>query len=1246
MNGFVALAAVLAAVASDAGPVLDSMSFGKGEDPAVSVTRHADVQVVETAALSEEWVCRGRGKSYNLFNWRPKGWKPNANYTLVVKARSFAGENAFNALVMKRRPGGKVVEGFYPASGVMLGSGMREYRFPFRTDSCEPDSINFYKARPTDPDKGIDISSVKLLEGSETNLEILPIYRGGRGARGGGKMPVAGTEVGMRPNPYGRNRRHLKVLAVGYDARAIRTVQEAFAGLNAELDVIVGPSYGDVSLSGAEDFDLFYSDGDADRILDRLNGNGYGLYVILNRAAPLIGEKLSARIVANVEAGAGLLAYRNGRWGRLAKVIEPVLAGKWSSGDVFPDGAATLLKEGAFGKGRVTFVNAADARLRPPAETCGISDFPYQRFADMWMAKVFHRTAGAEGGAVASVRWVVSSGDGAGHAKGRSASVAEALAQAKNAVTTSGRHVVALRQEDADGFTVDCSFAAFDREGPSFAGFRAVSDSVSGDTPARFSVGIDAKGADVSAAWTLEDFSGRCLERGPVVSGAEFEVPVRALYTNLGILRLRLREGTVLRDSITAPVIARDRDAARTLRDFTVSIWPAGSLLSKDGTDEAERLLEEVGIRHSLLQLEWAPYLSLRHGLAIGGRPVGSYGMFGPHAQPSNVRTKGPVNTAKGRAEIAADAQRAASRSSRYGVVGASVCDEPGMVERNSVTEPDEQPENIAEYRRRMESKYGTIAAFNGRHGTSYGAFGEIAPAHLADARASGRFGEYVEWRNFNVDRWCEAIRLVSDTAKAEDPTMRLSLFNSFGQTAASGNDYWKLLTRAGLGHSQEYTEMVYFGDRPIYNFDEFYRSFRPDLRLWGFVGYGMSPGQIRFAPWWFAAHRYGGMTWFSTWTWEYQLFDMPTLALTKDAVELRDSLSASGLLDGLGALMLAYPWAKREIALYYSHESMLVSTALGTETRVNEVAADGPLHDYMFSRQGLTRTVEGLLYQHDFVAPEQVASGKLGEYRIVFLPRIVALSDAEVAALKAFAAKGGRIVADAMPGAYDELGMRRPQPPFGPDEVMVLGENFDERRPESRARVAAILREAKIRPALASPEAERLTGREAMHFTDGTNSLYVVLRMPGRSDDAVEQTFGFAEEGYAYDVRAGRFLGRKDGVSAAVPQADASCWSVCAGKTAGIGIDLPGEVVRGTDCRAVLRLRTEGGAAGTRLFRVRMVRPDGTSRFHLERRVLAPDGRGEFVFRMAFNDPAGTWSMRVTDVLTGVTTERKVELR
>ena len=34
-------------------------------------------------------------------------------------------------------------------------------------------------------------------------------------------------------------------------------------------------------------------------------------------------------------------------------------------------------------------------------------------------------------------------------------------------------------------------------------------------------------------------------------------------------------------------------------------------------------------------------------------------------------------------------------------------------------------------------------------------------------------------------------IKLMTDAGRAVDPALRKSLFNSFGQTAASGNDYW-----------------------------------------------------------------------------------------------------------------------------------------------------------------------------------------------------------------------------------------------------------------------------------------------------------------------------------------------------------------------------------------------------------------------------------------------------------------------
>ena len=40
---------------------------------------------------------------------------------------------------------------------------------------------------------------------------------------------------------------------------------------------------------------------------------------------------------------------------------------------------------------------------------------------------------------------------------------------------------------------------------------------------------------------------------------------------------------------------------------------------------------------------------------------------------------------------------------------------------------------------------------------------------------------------------------------------------------------------------------------------------------------------------------------------------------------------------------------------------------------------------------------------------------------------------------------------------------------------------------------------------------------------------------------------------------------------------------------------------------------------------------------------VIAPEGRGTHAFRLALNDPAGTWTFVLEDVATGTT--RKVDL-
>ena len=65
------------------------------------------------------------------------------------------------------------------------------------------------------------------------------------------------------------------------------------------------------------------------------------------------------------------------------------------------------------------------------------------------------------------------------------------------------------------------------------------------------------------------------------------------------------------------------------------------------------------------------------------------------------------------------------------------------------------------------------------------------------------------------------------------------------------------------------------------------------------------------------------------------------------------------------------------------------------------------------------------------WVFDNQLDSGSLADYRVLLLPNTACLSDAMIDRLKQFAARGGRIVATADAGWYDEWGQRRGQNPL-----------------------------------------------------------------------------------------------------------------------------------------------------------------------------------------------------------------------
>lgn len=1145
---------------------------------------------VETAPMSGVWILRTTGAVKVVLNRKIDDWKDGEEYTLVVKMRSVGEGSKLLAIQRYDAGGGRVGEGTYIAN-MAVDSEWHEYFLPFRTKAGKkPCAITFLKVDTGAAGTGLEVESMRLHRGRISSFELRRIGRPGR------QTPVKGTEIPVPVNRFGVAAKKIRALAIVKSVVNMREVLRIFEGTGCEVDIVC---------TTAKNQDVYTTDSEPETVLGRLKKGGYyDLYLVGRATAERIGEEMAKYIEADVRAGAGLYFSVNQSCGHFALALEE-------------------MKKSSLGAGRVEYVEKTPQTQAPPnsnrmfvtidpalLEDYGIG-FAYE---DLAFAQLAHK-------AIAIAR----------------GQTPKAASFEKMEERIDGKRHILKWDFNERGETAGFSYEATPLDGARLGKFRKEGESA-------FVEVLGGSGGE-EVRWKFEDFSGRVLAKGASKEReVEMPLPLGKLYTNLGVVRMELKKSGKTEDRRSEAVYVKGKDAKRLMDDYGVSMWPmAGATPFRDAM-AMYRVLEDVGFNSAFMPMSGldAYGVAYKSGMAVAGPYVvgGEYFSGSPKA---NDHVRYPVfNSAKARRNIEDLAVRRAKRMSRYGVLHTAFSDEATLGPPDQ--EVDSHPENVAEYRRRMEAKYGTIAEYNRRHSTGHESFADLGPVFVKEARKAGNVAEFVEWRNFNVDRWVEVIKLAVDTSKRINPDVKVSLDNSFGETAFSGNDYWKLLTKTGLDFSKEYTSMVHFGRDPFNVFDEYYRSFRPDMRVWGWTGYAYTRPRARFLPWWTAAHRYGGFSWFAATYWGINLVDMPSSAITLDAIELKESLDDSRMLKGLGKVLTLWPWAKNDIALYYSHDSAVVSTFLGKETRDKEMVYGGPFYDFSHSRLGAQFLVEDLLYQHDFVSAEQVAGGKLVKdgYKILIMPRIIAMSDAEVSAVKAFIAAGGKVVADELPGARDELGVLRRENPFSPEEMELFGCNFNDRDAGQRKRLLGILRSGNASCALRSEGIEGVFGREAMHFVSGGADVYLVLRMPGRSADDESQTFEFGRKGYLYDIRRRKLLGHCDRATVRVPADEAAAFASLTEKVEGIEIrGLPKKIVRGDVLRAGFEILSKDLSPRFMLHVELRHCGDESARFHFRRNIETAGGKAKLEFPTAFNDRKGKWALRVEEPLTGVSAEK-----
>ena len=324
---------------------------------------------------------------------------------------------------------------------------------------------------------------------------------------------------------------------------------------------------------------------------------------------------------------------------------------------------------------------------------------------------------------------------------------------------------------------------------------------------------------------------------------------------------------------------------------------------------------------------------------------------------------------------------------------------------------------------------------------------------------------------------------------------------------------------------------------------------------------------------------------------------------------------------DGLAQLLIRNPLKDEGILLYWSHPC--ITASLASEKCLSP-------------SDGLTTLIKSFYRtgrSFEFVSARTLA--RLDKAKVVFLCGATALSDAEIAALRAFAARGGRVVADVEPAIMNENLAWRDAPAlkglWGNGGCTLLDKKLSlaaahEKEPGAFDREIA----AYLPPAIACVPAARMDDNAILRTRGGvgfdlvtamwpeTNlGAKIPVKLPGRRF-VYDPMVGFVEESstLTLDFSKAPFVCR----TIFAERQDAPAFSIAGARRGGEVVFTPPALVSGRVYNLTVR-----DAAG-----------DVRWRFVFDRAANAPKK-----MYVAYTDSPGEWLATLIDCATGLKTEK-----
>lgn len=331
----------------------------------------------------------------------------------------------------------------------------------------------------------------------------------------------------------------------------------------------------------------------------------------------------------------------------------------------------------------------------------------------------------------------------------------------------------------------------------------------------------------------------------------------------------------------------------------------------------------------------------------------------------------------------------------------------------------------LAAFRAWLRKRYGTLARLNAEWGTNYSRFDEARPRQVDDLRhfhaeplSRWNLAPWADHRTFMDDTFAEVLAGLTRFANELDPRTPAGFVGGQAPAAYGGYDYAKLcravqwMEAYDLGGTNEILRS--FWDRRKPHVQTYFSSFKPPVDKW-FLWYYFVHGNRGVICW----PARGRTPWFQG---------------SSVRPEIRALAPTYRELTGdLGTLLVDARLDADPVGIYYSQPSIQVSwfmdiqphgaTWINRSSSLNNANASDIL-----DRLAWLKLLEDCGIQGRFVSYLDVQEGKetFAGLKVLILPRVLALSDAEALAIRRFVRRGGALIADYLPGVFDEHGKAR----------------------------------------------------------------------------------------------------------------------------------------------------------------------------------------------------------------------------